>query len=123
VLGLGVVAGAADDGVEGELEGAQELCGLLIGGSERSGWLAGAVAVVVGPGNPGVRSGGAAVGGGGAVGVQGGQAPAGVRIPGRRGYQVPGGLGVQEPESGGFSRWSGVAVQGGQGHGDVNQGG
>jgi hypothetical protein len=54
-VGLGVVAGAADDGVEFQ--------GAGVGGAA------------------GVRAGGAGVGGGGAVGVQDGVAPAGVRMP------------------------------------------
>jgi hypothetical protein len=61
VLGLGVGAGAADDDVEGELEGAQELRRPRAAGRERAG-------------GPGMPARGAAVRGGGAVGVQRGQA-------------------------------------------------
>ena len=76
-LGLGVLAGAADDGVE--FQGA-------------------------GVGGPfGVAAGGAGVRGGGPVGVQHGVAPPGGGVPGRGGEQVAGGFGVQQPESAGVA--------------------
>ena len=62
----------------------------------------------------GVLAGGAAMGGGGPVGVQRGHAPAGVRVPGGGGDQVPGALGVQQPEPGDLPGRPGLAQEGGQ---------
>jgi len=84
-VSLGVVAGAADDGVE--LEGAG------VGGTA------------------GVRAGSAGVRGGGAVRGQRGIAPPGVRVPGRGGQQVPGALRVEQPEPGRLA--GGAAALGG----------
>jgi hypothetical protein len=68
-LGLGVIAGAADDGAE--------LQGPGVGGAG------------------GVRAGSAGVRGGGAVRVQRGIAPPGVRVPGRRRSRRPGPAGTR----------------------------
>ena len=94
VLGLGVVTGTGDDRVELELSGVR-----------------------------GVRvpACGAGVGGGGAVGVQRGHAPPGTGVAGRSRHQVAGGSRIQQPESGRFSCDVGVALQGGQRHGDDDE--
>ena len=76
-LGLGVVAGAADDGAELQGPGVGRAAG--------------------------VRAGSAGVRGGGAVGVQRGVAPPGVRVPGRRSSQVPGRLGIEQAEPAGLT--------------------
>src|SRR5579859_3229958 len=86
-LGLRVVAGAADDGVESDVQAPQEVRGLRVGRawwSERAGrfavagWARRAWRVAIagwagtgraGAWRPLVPTGGAAVGGGGAVGV------------------------------------------------------
>jgi len=83
-LGLGVITGPADDRVE--LQGAR------VGGPF------------------GVRAGRAGVRGGGPVRVQGGVAPPGIRVPGRGGGQVAGGLGVQQPEPAGLAGGVRVAL-------------
>ena len=95
-LGLGVIAGPADDGVELQGPGVGRAAG--------------------------VRAGGAGVRGGGPVGVQRGVAPPGVRVPGRGGGQVPGGLGVEQPEPAGLAGGA-TAVQGGprDGEGDLGR--
>jgi hypothetical protein len=76
-VGLGMITGAADDGVELQGPGVGRAAG--------------------------VRAGSAGVRGGGAVGVQRGVAPPGVRVPGRGGGQVPGRLGVEQAEPAGLT--------------------
>ena len=71
----------------------------------------------------GVAAGEAGVGGGGAVGVQGGDAPAGAGVAGCGGGQVAGVVAVEQAEPGGFAGSVGPALVGGQGDGDGDQGG
>src|SRR5271170_7074875 len=65
----------------------------------------------------------AAVGAGGTVGVQGGDAPPGAGVASRGGGQVAGVVGVYEAEPVGVAGGVGAALVGGQGDGDGDQGG
>src|ERR1700722_13694292 len=71
----------------------------------------------------GVAAGEAGVGGGGAVGVQGGDAPAGAGVAGCGGGQVAGVVAVQDAVPGGFAGGIGAALQGLVRDGDGDQGG
>jgi hypothetical protein len=115
-LGPGVVATTAGDRAQADPQAVQEI--LDHGTGRRIG--TGSV-VVRGARRTAVLASGAAVGGGRAVGVQGGHAPAGARMPGRGGYQVPRRLGVDQAETGHLRWLVGLALGRPERHGDRHQ--
>ena len=106
-----MVAAAAGDRGQPDSQGAQVVPGSGVGrwlwwfwaGWFRAGWFG--AGWFRARGWRGVAAGCAAVGGGGPVRVQDGDAPAGVRAAPGRGEQVAGGAGVQQPEPGGLARY------------------
>jgi hypothetical protein len=108
-LGVGVVAGTAGEG--------DQRCGEARSGARRPG----ARRPGAGQGVRGVAAGQAGVGGGGAVGVQGRDAPTGARVPSSGGSQVPGLIAVQHAEPVSPSGGLGPAQIGRPGNGDGDQ--
>ena len=119
-LGAGVVAGAAGD--RGHVDAQAARVVLRAGAGRRVGAQGG----TTGDGEVGaarwrVPAGDAAVGGGGAVGVQRGDAPPGAGVPGRGGGQVTGAVGVDDAEPVGVAGGAGPALEGLEWDGDGDQ--